>query len=77
MYISEDIIGINGKVRLKKGTKVNILKEGKPVLIEDENKERYYISNDFLTKIKPEIICIIQKGVNTQKKSSQIRRGGP
>jgi hypothetical protein len=35
MYISEDIIGINGKVRLKKGTKVEILKEGKPVLIED------------------------------------------
>jgi hypothetical protein len=64
-------------VRLKKGTKVNILKEGKPVLIEDENKERYYISNDFLTEIKPEIICINQKGVNAQKKSSQIRRGRP
>jgi uncharacterized protein YgiM (DUF1202 family) len=54
MYISEDIIGINGKVRLKKGTKVNILKEGKPALIEDENKERYYISNDFLTETKHE-----------------------
>jgi uncharacterized protein YgiM (DUF1202 family) len=53
MYISEDIIGINGKVRLKKGTKVEILKEGKPVLIEDENKERYYISNDLLTNEQP------------------------
>jgi uncharacterized protein YgiM (DUF1202 family) len=50
MYISEDIIGMNGKVKLKRGTKVTILKEGKPVLVEDESKVRYYISNDFLTE---------------------------
>jgi uncharacterized protein YgiM (DUF1202 family) len=54
MYISEDIIGMNGKVKLKRGTKVTILKEGKPDLVEDESKVRYYISNDFLTETKPD-----------------------